>query len=128
METGTRRQEERLEVIDSLRGFSLIGIIVAHCSGQFLAGFPPPADWRGFMSATAFDVHQATLSAFYMAGVVLLFWQTRPMFYARWLLWVGVSFRYSCIILYSWSIHQGFGLVKTIPLIKAAGVGYSSSA
>ncbi|GAA4452482.1 DUF418 domain-containing protein [Nibrella saemangeumensis] len=42
METGVRRQEERLQVVDSLRGFALVGIIVAHCSGQFLAGFPPP--------------------------------------------------------------------------------------
>ncbi|WP_461053071.1 DUF418 domain-containing protein [Spirosoma arcticum] len=39
--------------------------------------FAPMPGWRGVMAITAFDVHQATLSAFYVAGVTLLFWQTR---------------------------------------------------
>jgi len=38
---------------------------------------PPTPGWGGVIGATAFDVHQATLSAFYVAGVTLLFWQTR---------------------------------------------------
>ena len=39
--------------------------------------FAPMPGWRGVMATTAFDVHQATLSAFYVAGVTLLFWYTR---------------------------------------------------
>ena len=42
-----------------------------------LAIFAPIPGWRGVVGVTAFDVHQATLSAFYVAGVTLLFWQTR---------------------------------------------------
>ena len=33
----------RIEVIDALRGFSLIGIVVAHCSNHYLAGMTPPS-------------------------------------------------------------------------------------
>lgn len=42
-----------------------------------LATFAPIPGWRGVVGVTAFDVHQATLSAFYVAGVTRLFWQTR---------------------------------------------------
>ncbi|MBC7893652.1 MAG: DUF418 domain-containing protein, partial [Sphingobacteriaceae bacterium] len=39
---------------------------------------PGPGGWLGVAVATAFDVHQATLSAAYLAGVTLLYWQTQP--------------------------------------------------
>ena len=38
-----------------------------------LAIFAPIPGWRGVVGVTTFDVHQATLSAFYVAGVTLLF-------------------------------------------------------
>ena len=47
--------------------------------GGFTMG-PPPPGWQGFVGGVAFDVHQATLSAFYVAAVTLLFWQTRTRF------------------------------------------------
>lgn len=34
---------DRIAVIDALRGFALVGIIIAHFSGQFLAGPTPPS-------------------------------------------------------------------------------------
>lgn len=40
--TGISRTD-RIAVIDALRGFSLIGIIVAHCANQYLAGPTPPS-------------------------------------------------------------------------------------
>lgn len=33
----------RIEVIDALRGFALLGIIITHCAPQFLAGPPAPS-------------------------------------------------------------------------------------
>ncbi len=48
-------------------------------TGGVLFG-PPLSGWAGAVADTAFDVHQATLSAFYVAGVTLLFWQTRAAF------------------------------------------------
>ena len=33
----------RIEVVDSLRGFALLGIIITHCAGQYLAGPTPPS-------------------------------------------------------------------------------------
>jgi uncharacterized protein len=45
--------------------------------GMSLVVGPPLPGWLGIAGPTAFDIHQATLSAFYVAGVVLLFWQTR---------------------------------------------------
>jgi uncharacterized protein len=33
----------RIEVIDSLRGFALLGIIITHCANQYLAGPTPPS-------------------------------------------------------------------------------------
>ena len=33
----------RIEVIDALRGFALLGIIITHSAGQYLAGMTPPS-------------------------------------------------------------------------------------
>jgi uncharacterized protein len=33
----------RIEVIDALRGFALLGIIITHCAGQYLSGPTPPS-------------------------------------------------------------------------------------
>ena len=40
MKTSTNN---RIEVIDALRGFALLGIIITHCAGQYLAGPPAPS-------------------------------------------------------------------------------------
>lgn len=59
------------------------GVLAAVSTGLFLALTggnlfgPPIPGWAGVIGNTAFDVHQATLSAFYVADVTLLFWQTR---------------------------------------------------
>ncbi|WP_425290666.1 DUF418 domain-containing protein [Spirosoma linguale] len=58
------------------------GALAAISTGVFwwLTGgdiFAQLEGWTGVVSNTAFDVHQATLSAFYVAGITLLFWQTR---------------------------------------------------
>ena len=36
--------------------------------------------WIGFIKATMSDVHQISLSAFYVSGVTLLFWKTKSVF------------------------------------------------
>lgn len=45
--------------------------------------FAQPEGWTGVVSNTAFDIHQATLSAFYVSGITLLFWQTSAGFLHR---------------------------------------------
>ncbi len=35
--------KNRIEVIDAMRGFALLGIIITHCAGQYLAGPTPPS-------------------------------------------------------------------------------------
>lgn len=37
-----------------------------------------PGGWLGVAVSTAFDIHQATLSAAYLSGVTLLYWQFQP--------------------------------------------------
>ena len=47
----------------------------------FLGGIsmrPPVSGWKGFINATAFDIHQITLSVFYISVVTLLYWKTQP--------------------------------------------------
>src|SRR5690349_3316305 len=42
MSTLTQHQSsDRIEIIDALRGFALLGIIIAHMTEQFYAGPPP---------------------------------------------------------------------------------------
>ena len=41
--TNVTAKPDRIAVVDALRGFSLIGIIVAHCANQYLAGPTPPS-------------------------------------------------------------------------------------
>ena len=57
-------------------GLALISTVLVVVNGGFQMGGPPQG-WKDVIVATAFDVHQATLSAFYVAGITLLFWQTR---------------------------------------------------
>jgi uncharacterized protein len=42
---------ERIAVLDVLRAFALLGIIITHASGSFLAGPPPSADYNIFTPA-----------------------------------------------------------------------------
>ena len=47
----------------------------------FLGGIsfrPPIQGWKGVINATAFDIHQITLSVFYISVVTLLYWKTKP--------------------------------------------------
>ena len=57
-------------------GLALVSTILVILNGGLKLGLPSPG-WKDVIVATAFDVHQATLSAFYVAGVTLLFWRTR---------------------------------------------------
>lgn len=60
-------------------GLALVSSVLAFLYGGF--GFGPGLPgWEGMIGSTAFDVHQATLSAFYVAGITLLFWQTKSQF------------------------------------------------
>ncbi len=71
---GNRRFFQRL--LFGSGGLALVSTILASVYGGFGFG-EGPAGWQGIVGATAFDVHQATLSAFYVAAVTLLFWQTK---------------------------------------------------
>ncbi|WP_041616308.1 hypothetical protein [Spirosoma linguale] len=44
-QTTLNAHSDRISVVDALRGFALVGIIVAHCAGQYLAG-PAPVDYN----------------------------------------------------------------------------------
>ena len=85
---------------------------------------PPPPGWRGVVGATAFDVHQATLSAFYVAAVTLLFWQTRARFLHS-LVAVGRMglTTYLTQTLFGVLVFLGYGLGLVGKLGMAASVG-----
>lgn len=46
--------QQRITIVDALRGFALLGIILAHFTEQFYAG-PPPAGHEGFASLQPVD-------------------------------------------------------------------------
>jgi uncharacterized protein len=85
---------------------------------------PPTPGWAGVIGATAFDVHQATLTAFYVAGITLLFWQTRAVF-LRSLVAVGRMglTTYLCGTAFGVLVFLGYGLGQLGHLGMAASVG-----
>lgn len=92
-------------------------------TGGVLFG-PPLSGWAGAVADTAFDVHQATLSAFYVAGVTLLFWQTRAVF-LRLLVAVGRMglTTYLTDTIFGVLVFLGYGLGQLGHLGMAASVG-----
>lgn len=46
--------QQRITIVDALRGFALLGIVLAHFTEQFYAG-PPPADHQGFAALHPVD-------------------------------------------------------------------------
>lgn len=85
---------------------------------------PPTPGWGGVIGATAFDVHQATLSAFYVAGVTLLFWQTRAVL-LRSLVAVGRMglTTYLTDTVFGVLVFLGYGLGQLGHLGLAASIG-----
>ncbi len=92
--------------------------------GMALVMGPPPSGWLGVSGPTAFDVHQATLSTFYVAGVTLLFWQTRAWLLHR-LVAVGRMglTTYLTDTVFGVLLFLGYGLGQLGHLGMAASVG-----
>ena len=65
MEDLISKPKERILVIDGLRGFSLLGIVLVHISGWFIAGGIPDAVWQKYQN----DV--GTAIANYFGGIFL---------------------------------------------------------
>ena len=85
---------------------------------------PPAPGWQGVVGATAFDVHQATLSAFYVAGITLLYWRYRPRFLQS-LVSVGRMglTTYLCGTVFGVLVFLGYGLGQIGQLGMAASIG-----
>lgn len=83
-----------------------------------------PSGWQGVLGATASDVHQATLSTFYVAGITLLFWQTKAWF-LRSLVAVGRMglTTYLMQTMFGVLVFLGYGLGQMGKLGMAASVG-----
>jgi uncharacterized protein len=56
---------------------ALISTLIVIFLGGIVMG-PPTSGWRGAISSTAFDIHQITLSVFYVSVVTLIYWKTKP--------------------------------------------------
>ena len=94
-----------------------------YLTGGVLFG-PPLPGWFDVVANTAFDVHQATLSTFYVAGITLLFWQTRAWLLHR-LVAVGRMglTTYLSDTVFGVSVFLGYGLGQLGHLGMAASVG-----
>ena len=58
---------------------ALISTLIVIFLGGISKG-PPVPGWKGVVGATAFDIHQITLSIFYISVVILIYWNTKPAF------------------------------------------------
>jgi uncharacterized protein len=75
VDTASNRQFfQRLLLWSGIAAVLSTGVWISLTGGNPFAQLP---GWMGVLAPTSFDVHQATLSAVYVAGLVLLFWQTR---------------------------------------------------
>ncbi len=66
-----------------LRIWSGVIALISTLTVIFLGGIvmgPPTLGWRGVIGATAFDIHQISLSVFYISVVTLIYWKTQPIF------------------------------------------------
>lgn len=118
---GNRRFFRRL--LFGAGGLALVSTALATVYGGFGFG-GGPAGWRGIVGATAFDIHQATLSTVYVAAVTLLFWQTKARF-LRSLVAVGRMglTTYLTQTVFGVSVFLGYGLGQMGKLGMAASVG-----
>lgn len=57
---------------------ALISTLIVILLGGITMG-PPIQGWRGAISSTAFDVHQITLSVFYISVITLVYWKSKPL-------------------------------------------------
>jgi len=102
---------------------AVISTTVVLLTGGVTLG-PPVPGWQSVVNLTAFDVHQASLSAFYVAAVTLLFWQTKAVF-LRSLVAVGRMglTTYLCGSAFGVLVFLGYGLGQIGKLGMAASVG-----
>jgi uncharacterized protein len=71
--------QNRLFFTNLLR-WSLVIALISTLSFILMGGikmFEPVQNWTSFIKASMADVHQISLSAFYVAGITLLFWKTK---------------------------------------------------
>ncbi len=64
-----------------VRIWSGVMALISTLTVVFLGGItlgPPTQGWRGVINSTAFDVHQITLSVFYISIITLIYWKTKP--------------------------------------------------
>jgi len=89
---------------------ALISTLIVIFLGGIVMG-PPVSGWRGVISATAFDIHQITLSVFYISIITLIYWKTQP-FFLQLLVAVGRMglTTYLCGTAFGALIFFGYGL------------------
>ena len=104
-------------------GLALVSTVVAMVYGGFSFG-GGPSGWQSVVGTTAFDVHQATLSTFYVAGITLLFWQTNARFLQS-LVAVGRMglTTYLTQTVFGVSVFLGYGMGQVGKLGMAASIG-----
>ncbi|CCH56475.1 putative protein yxaH [Fibrisoma limi BUZ 3] len=102
---------------------AVVSTTVAILTGGVTLG-PPTPGWQGVINLTAFDLHQASLSAFYVAAVTLLFWQTKAQF-LRSLVAVGRMglTTYLCGTAFGVLVFLGYGLGQIGKLGMTTSVG-----
>jgi uncharacterized protein len=60
-------ENKRIDIVDSLRGFALLGIILAHMNNQYYAGFPPEGH-ENMAIKNGIDAVLQTLSDIFVSG------------------------------------------------------------
>lgn len=62
----TLSAKPRIEIVDALRGFALLGIIIAHMNNQYFAGFPAPG--HNLSVKNSFDNVLENISGIFIVG------------------------------------------------------------
>jgi uncharacterized protein len=47
----TTSSSNRIALVDGLRGIALLGIVIAHALGWFIAGFIPESVWQSYQNS-----------------------------------------------------------------------------